>query len=64
MSFYQKKSADELKRLRESGKRLSAVLATVAAVVAPGVSTEDLDRQGLWRRMGKAVSGFTLYLDQ
>ena len=59
MSFYQKKSADELKRLRESGKRLSAVLATVAAAVAPGVSTEDLDR--IAEREIRACGGLPIF---
>lgn len=43
MILYQKKSADELKRLRESGRRLSSVLDKVIAAVAPGVSTKELD---------------------
>lgn len=43
MTLYQKKSVDELKRLRESGRRLSSVLDKVIAAVAPGVSTKDLD---------------------
>ncbi|MGK2849171.1 MAG: type I methionyl aminopeptidase [Minisyncoccota bacterium] len=37
------KTADEMARLRESGKRLAEVLALVMATVAPGISTLDLD---------------------
>jgi methionyl aminopeptidase len=37
------KTADEIKRLRESGKRLALVLAEVIKAAHPGVSTKDLD---------------------
>lgn len=43
MKEYREKSAQELKCLRESGKRLHAVLETVMHAVRPGVSTQDLD---------------------
>lgn len=59
MSLYQKKTADELKRLRESGKRLSAVLATVADAVAPGVSTKELDQ--IAEREIRACGGIPIF---
>jgi methionyl aminopeptidase len=37
------KSASDIELLRESGKRLSKVLKTVAAAVRPGISTKELD---------------------
>lgn len=37
------KTEDEIKRLRESGRRLAAALAAVIASVRPGISTWDLD---------------------
>lgn len=38
------KSAKQLEALRESGARLSQVMAAVAQAVVPGVSTSELDR--------------------
>jgi methionyl aminopeptidase len=43
MKNYQEKSAQELECLRESGKRLHAVLHRVMEAVCPGVSTKELD---------------------
>lgn len=43
MKEYREKSVKELGALRESGKRLHAVLKTVMSAVRPGVSTQDLD---------------------
>jgi methionyl aminopeptidase len=37
------RSADELERMREAGRLVGEVLAELAAVVAPGVTTADLD---------------------
>lgn len=37
------KTEDEIRRLRESGKRLAKVLAAVIAAVRPGMTTLDLD---------------------
>src|SRR5207237_6758763 len=37
------RSAAELERLREAGRLVGEVLAELAAAVAPGVSTADLD---------------------
>ncbi len=37
------KTADEIKRLRESGRRLASVLATVMAAVEPGMMTLEID---------------------
>mgnify|MGYP003393276755 CR=1 FL=1 len=40
------KSPDDIKHLREGGKRLSAVLDVLEKKVAPGVSTKELDLLG------------------
>ena len=37
------RSADELKRMREAGRLVGEVLTELAARVAPGVTTADLD---------------------
>ena len=37
------RSADELERMRETGRLVGEVLAELAAIVAPGVTTADLD---------------------
>jgi methionyl aminopeptidase len=37
------RSADELERMREAGRLVGEVLAELAAIVAPGVTTADLD---------------------
>jgi methionyl aminopeptidase len=37
------KTAEEIVLLRESGKRLATVLQALKAMIAPGVSTQDLD---------------------
>jgi methionyl aminopeptidase len=43
MKEYREKSVQELKSLRESGKRLRLVLETVIQAAKPGVSTKELD---------------------
>lgn len=40
------KSADDLEKLRESGRRLGIIRDKIAAMVAPGVSTKDMDAHG------------------
>ena len=37
------KTAEEIVRLRESGKRLGRILQTLKKAIKPGVSTKDLD---------------------
>src|SRR4051812_24550427 len=39
----QLKTAEQIKIMREGGKRHAAILKKLAAMVAPGVSTKDLD---------------------
>lgn len=48
------KTPEEIEILREGGKRLASVLHKVKDIVAPGVSTKDLDRyaEKLIREMG------------
>lgn len=59
MSLYEKKTADELERLRESGKRLASVLTTVIQAVAPGVSTQELDQ--IAEREIRAAGGIPIF---
>ena len=59
MIAYQKKTADELDRLRESGKRLSTVLATVINAVRHGISTQELD--SIAEREIRAVGGIPIF---
>ena len=47
------RSADELERMRDAGRLVSEVLAELAAIVAPGVTTADLDAVAE-KRIGRA----------
>lgn len=58
------KTSDEIKCLRESGKRLAKVMEAVIAAVHPGVSTKDLDilAEKLIREVGgiPVFKGYTI----
>jgi len=59
MKEYREKSAQELKSLRESGKCLRTVLATVIQAVQPGISTKELDT--IAEREIRAAGGIPIF---
>ena len=59
MSVTMIKTADEIARLRESGKRLAEVLEGVIAAVRPGLSTQDIDV--LSERLIREVGGTPIF---